>query len=358
VPAEALKQLRASMLAALAVAIIWVLALPATIDELKDRQTAEHLVTWLLLRSTFVESAGLPSGVEEFRERFVSASPRSEVLDSEMKEPPPWKADLRPGGDNAPYPQPLTIRTLWPDEKLEVRVRLEPWDTVLNKYQVYWVNTDARFLPFDQYAVVLDTTRTCQDCIKVLAREAWVREARAFDFSFRFRDRPLGWDERRALLWTNAASLNDPTKLHLTDPPVMAFLKDVLGAQHAIWGMTLDPGLFFVAPGILLGAQAALLLGALLTLARAHTPAPDQVWTMVFSTTSPPSPVLEALLVIVSLGWIALPPGILAAQAMAGVQLHPFELACLWVGRIGLVATGLANAAAVYQLRRLRRMPA
>jgi hypothetical protein len=333
VAAEALKQLRASMLAALAVVIIWVLALPATINELKDRQTAEHLVTWLLLRSTFVESAGLPSGVEEFRERFVSASPRGKVLDSEMKEPPPWKADLRPGGDNPPYPQPLTIRTLWPDEKLEVRVRLEPWDTVLNKYQVYWVNTDARFLPFDQYAVVLDTTRTCQDCIKVLARESWVREARAFDFSFRFRDRPLGWDERRARLWTNAASLNDPTKLHLTDPPVMGFLKDVLGAQ------------------------AALLLGALLTLARAHTRAPDQVWTMVFSTTSPPSPVLEALLVIVSLGWIALPAGILAAQAMADVQLHPFELACLWVGRIGLVATGLANAAAVYQLRRLRRMP-
>lgn len=39
--------------------------------------------------------------------------------------------------------------------------------------------------------------------------------------------------------------------------------------------------------------------------------------------------------------WIVLPVAILAAQLFAGVQLHPFEHLCLWLG-----ATGLSGATA------------
>jgi hypothetical protein len=353
--AEALKELRSGMLAAFLVTALWMLALPGTVDELRDRASAEHLVTWLLLRATFTEVDGLPSGVQEFTERFVPKNPHARTIDSEMKEPPLETADLRPGGDNLPSPRPLTVTPFWPDERVTVHLRLEPRDTPLDKYHVYWVRSNARFLPFDQYAIVLDTTSSCKACIRVLGRTPWLRGARAFDAAER-RDRPLEWDERRARLWTTASPLNDPTKLHLTDPSVVTYLKDVLSARHTIWGVPLDPGLFFAVPGILLGAQALVLLGALMILRRGGNAPPDQLWILVISTRFPPRPLLESLLVAVSLCWIVLPAATLAVQLLAGVQLHPFERLCLWLGAAGLAGATVFNAATVFHLRRLRRL--
>ena len=354
--AEALKELRSGMLAAFLVITLWTLALPGTVDELRDRASAEHLVTWLLLRASFTEVDGLPSGVQEFTKRFVPKDPHGRTIDSEMKEPPPETADLRPGGDNLPSPQPLTVTPLWPDERVTVDLRLEPWDRLLDKYQVYQVRSNARFLPFDQYAIVLNTTSSCKECIRVLGRAAWLRKgARAFDFAIKLRDQPLEWDERRARLWTTASPLNDPGKLHLTDPSVVGYLKDVLSARHTIWGVPLDPGLFFAVPGILLGAQALVLLGALMILRRGRNAPPDQLWILVISTRFPPRPLLESLLVAVSLCWIVLPAGTLAVQLLAGVQLHPFERLCLWLGAAGLAGATAFNTATVFHLRRLRR---
>jgi hypothetical protein len=352
---EALKQLRTSMLAAFLLSIVWTLALPTTVSELRARQGAEQLASWLLLKATFAEIEGAPVGVEEFRERFVSRLRDGRILDSEMKEPPPEAVDPRPGADNLPSPQPLTIRPLWPEEKTEVAIRLEPWPTVMNKYQIYQIQSDARFLPFSQYAVVLDTTHRCRDCLKVLARESWTRGAREVDLSFYRRYEPVEWDEIRPRMWASTGSLNVAADLHLTDPPVVAFFKEAYNARHSLWGLTLDSGLFFVAPGILLGAQALLLIGAMMVLARERRSSADQLWIMAWPTASPPNPLLEALLVVLSLCWVALPAGILAAQIAQGVHLHPFERACYWLGAVGLALTIAVNAVAMYLLGRLRR---
>jgi hypothetical protein len=352
---EALKELRSGMLAAFLATALWALALPSIVDELRDRASAEHLVTWLLLRETFAEFAGLPSGVQEFNERFVPSDPKGRVIDSEMKEPPPETADLRPGGDNLPSSQPLQVTPLWPEERVTLDLKLVPRDTPIDKYQIYLVRSDARLLPFDKYAIVLDTTSSCRQCVTVLGSAPWPRGAREVDFDVQRRRQPLDWDERRARLWTTAAPLTDPMKLHLSDPSVIQYFKAILGTHHTIWGMPLDPGLFFAIPGILLGVQAVVLLGAMMVLKRDINPPPDQLWILALSTRLPLRRLLEGLLVAASLCWVALPLAILAAQLVAGVQLHPLERLCLWLGAAGLAGATVFNAAAVFHLRRLRR---
>jgi hypothetical protein len=354
---EGLRQLRTGMAASLGLIVIWALALPATVDELRARQSAEHLATWLLLRSTFCELDGSPIRIAEFGDHFVSTSGNDSTIDADMKEPPPATADLRPGADNLPSPQPITIRTPWLGEKGDVTVSLHRWPPHIDKYKVYQVRSDAHFLPFDQYDIVLDTTGTCRDCVKVLAHQTWARGARDIDFTFHRQDEPKGWEDIRSRLWTHGTLGSQPTTLHLTDPAVFALVKEALSAQHAVWGFSLDSGLFFTAPGFLLGAQALLLLGPLLSLVRRRTDLSDQVWVLAMQTTFPRGAMLEALLMVVGMGWITLPLMILLAQLLQGVQLHPMERTCFWVGAVGLFLTAAANAVSMYQLRLLRRRP-
>ena len=356
---EAIKSIRKALLAAFVLVVVWVLALPLTTTELKARHAAEQLTAWLVLKNKFVDTYIDSATAEAFHERFVSTKGNSKVIDSEMKDPPLEKTDLRGGGDNSLWPYDLGLRTQWPGEKPEVEAKLQA-RSIDGPYEAYAVRSDARFLPFDAYDVVIDKFQCSRDCIKVLGREEWAvnlagQEPRVLQFLFNRRNHPKEWEDIAALLWPGVVEPPEAASIKQNDPVVATFVRDALRAQHNFWGVSVDAGLFFAAPGILLGAQAFMLLGPLLVLIGRGDSMPSEPWIMTAPTRSSRRRVLEGILVLISAVWCLVPAGIGYAQADQAIALHPFERLCYWMGLVGLAMACVVNAVVMLELWRVRK---
>ena len=136
---------------------------------------------------------------------------------------------------------------------------------------------------------------------------------------------------------------------------VVNFIKSTWESQHDVRGVSVDAGLFFVAPGVLLGCQSFMLIGPLLVLIQTRESGMAQPWVMTIATANPRRRLLEAALLVISSTWILLPIAIAVAQGYQGVELHTFERMLGWFGISGLAFAATANAVAMYKLRRLRR---
>jgi hypothetical protein len=356
---EAINSIRKAMLAAFVLVVVWVLALPTTTAELKVRHAAEQLSAWLILKNKFVDTYIDWPTAEAFHERFVSTNEDKQVIDSEMGDPPLDKVDLRGGGNTSPWPYELVLRTQWPGEKPDVRVHLQA-RPIEGPYEVWSVGTDARFLPFDTYDVVIDKSGCSQDCVKVLGREEWavsrtVAEPRVIQFLLNRQNHPREWEDIAALLWPGVVELPEAAGLKQSDPVISTFVKDALRAQHNFWGVSVDAGLFLAAPGILLGAQAFMLLGPLLVLINRRDSMLSEPWIMTTATRVPRRRILEGILLLISAAWCLVPLGIWYAQAEQAIWLHPFERACYRVGLVGLAIASVVTAALLVELWRIRQ---
>jgi len=345
---ESLKAIRKAMLASFVLVAVWLLALPATVSELEARHDAEQLTAWLVLKNKFIDSFLDPPNREAFHERFRSATAGSDVIDSEMVMPPPENLDLRGGGDTSLVPQAIALATQWPGEKTPVTLHLRK-HVIEGPYELYEVQSDAHFLPFDQYDVVVDAS-----AITVVARKDWPSNPRLLQFAFNLQNQPQHWGDLSARLWPGVVEPPAAAKLQQSDPLVAAFVRDTLKSQHSVWGVSLDPGFFFPAPGILLGALAFMLLGPLMNMQRRDAN-PSEPWIMTLPTRSPRRPVLEGILLLISVAWCLVPISIGGLQVAQAIALHPFERACYWIGMLGLAFASIVNGIALWQLRGVRR---
>jgi hypothetical protein len=334
--------------------LLWILNWPTAIEKLEYYRDARDLHAWLFLQNR-VENLGLDY-------IFLEQAPTEDVIED------CWENSEFPGFTC----EPLEVKTTWPVAstytlRLQSKYFLPEDDRSMNEsgslIRIYKVEVAAEELPFSDYEVIIIGTG-----------EAWVVPANKTELyeklerdsdSFRLLSidvkeyaRPISW-RRIAPDMAKYGFRLHPLSLGIREPALdqLATDADPRDLTISIFGMNISIGLFISAIGLLLGANAFLMIGPLLALRNAGIGNVSHAWIMVTPTRSGSvERILEFFLSLISMVWFLIPFAILLLQLNTDVESQSVEIIAKKVGMIGLLFSGIVYAIVGFQLRVYRRL--
>lgn len=351
---EAIKSLRTLFLASLGFLFLWLLYWPTAVEKLNQYRDARHLHAWLFLKEK-IHALPIDQLLDEPIENAMDIGEECiEVVDWMGGGPPechPLRLDISwPLVDSIPLN--LHLRYAYPPNKGNIPQR--------SNIRVYSVKTPDMVLPFREYNVVFLGTGegvVVPAYPKEKLTDLGGDSLKTLSFEIKKHLKPLNWNSISLQLGSQGFH-GLPFQLNPETPVVKRYQmeSDPRALKVQVFGAQISIGLFFASIGCILSVVAFAMLGPLLRLRETPEGTTNQPWVMVVSTVgSLTGNVLEGIIVVVSLTWVALPIVILVLQSSANVELLGFEKAAKTGGNVGLLFSSSVYGLVAWKFRGFRR---